>query len=80
MSETGDMTDRISKTEITKDAVQSTAEATVHTVGEVAKIVTTAVKDVVGAVGGLATEVFEIRDAARKASAEHTPTSEKDLD
>lgn len=79
MSETGDMTDRISKTEITKDAVQSTAEATVHTVGEVAKIVTTAVKDVVGAVGGLATEVFEIRDAARKASAEHAPAPEKDL-
>lgn len=74
------MTDRISKTEITKDAVQSTAEAAVHTVGEVAKIVTTAVKDVVGAVGGLATEVFEIRDAARKASAEHVPSPEKDLD
>ncbi|WP_109508314.1 hypothetical protein [Nocardioides speluncae] len=65
------MTDRISKAEITKDAVQSTAEATVHTVGEVTKIVATAVKDVVGALGGLATEVFEIRDAARKAATDH---------
>lgn len=74
------MTDDISRAEIAKDAVQSTAEATVHTVGEVTKIVATAVKDVVGAVGGLATEVFEIRDAARKASAEHAPDAAKDLD
>ena len=38
------------------------------TVGEVASIITTAVKDVAGAIGGLATDVFEIRDGARRAS------------
>ena len=65
--------DRISKAEISKDAVQSTVEATAGAVGEVASILTTAVKDVAGAIGGLATEVFEIRDAAKRAAAEQRP-------
>ena len=64
------MTDRLSKAEIRKDAVQNTVEATASAAGQVASIVTTAVKDVASAVGGLATEVFEIRDAARKAGAD----------
>ena len=65
------MSDRLSKAEIRKDAVQNTVEATASAAGQVASIVTTAVKDVASAVGGLATEVFEIRDAARKAGAEN---------
>lgn len=63
--------DRLSRAEINKDAVQNTLEATAATVGQVAGIVTTAVKDVVGAIGGLATEVFEIRDSARRAAEDH---------
>lgn len=66
------MNDQLSRAEIRKDAVQSTVEATASAAGEVATILTTAVKDVAGAVGGLATEVFEIRDAARRANAEHS--------
>ncbi len=62
--------DRISKAEISKDALQATAEAAATTVGEVATIITHAVKDVASAVGGFATEVFEIRDASRKAAAD----------
>ena len=62
------MTDRLSRNEIRKDAVQDTLTAAANTVGTVATIVTAAVGDVVKAVGGLATEVFEIRDAARKAA------------
>lgn len=65
------MSDHLSKSEIGKDAVQSTVEAAASTVGQVAVIVTKAVQDIAGAVGGLATEVYEIRDAARKASQEH---------
>ncbi|WP_300641098.1 hypothetical protein [Nocardioides sp.] len=65
--------DRISKAEISKDAVQSTVEATAGAVGEVTTILTNAVKDVAGAIGGLATEVFEIRDAAKRAAAEQGP-------
>ncbi|MGN6251488.1 MAG: hypothetical protein ACTHNS_06720 [Marmoricola sp.] len=61
------MKDHLSKAEIRKDAVQGTVEAAAGTVGQVTTILTTAVKDVATAVGGLATELFEIRDAARRA-------------
>ena len=65
------MSDHLSKSEIGKDAVQSTVEAAASTVGDVAKIITKAVQDVAGAVGGFASEVYEIRDASRKAADEH---------
>jgi hypothetical protein len=65
------MRDHLSKAEIRKDTVQDTVEAAATTAGEIATILTTAIKDVVGAVGGLATEVFAIRDSARRASAEN---------
>ena len=61
------MKDQLSSTEIGKDAVQSTVEAAATTVGQVTSIITRAVKDVAGAMGGFATEVFEIRDSARRA-------------
>ncbi|GAA1525333.1 hypothetical protein [Nocardioides humi] len=63
--------DHLSRGEIAKDALQAGAEATAHTVGEVAGIVTRAVGDVAAAVGGLATEIFEIKDSSRRALAEH---------
>jgi len=62
------MEDRLSKTEIRKDAMQEIVESGASTVGEVASIITTAVKDVANAIGGFATDVFEIRDSARRAS------------
>ena len=66
------MKDHLSKAEIRKDAVQGAVEAAATTGGEVATILTTAVKDIARAVGGVATEVFEIRDSARKASDENS--------
>ena len=62
------MEDRHSKAELRKDALQETVESVASTVGEVASIITTAVKDVAGAIGGLATDIFEIRDGVRRAS------------
>ena len=70
------MKDHLSKAEIRKDAVQGVVEAAATTVGEVATILTSAVKDVAAAVGGLATEVFEIRDASRRASLEEGRAAE----
>jgi hypothetical protein len=67
------MKDHLSSTEIGKDAVQSGLEAAATTVGQVASIITHAVKDVAVAVGGFATEVFEIRDSARKAREQNQP-------
>jgi ABC-type transporter Mla subunit MlaD len=62
--------EKFSGAEIGKDAVQSTVEAAASTVGEVATIITAAVRDVATALGGLATEVFEIREASQRASGE----------
>lgn len=67
--------DQLSRAEIAKDAVQAGAQAGAHAVGEVAGIITRAVGDVAAAVGGLATELFEIRDASRRAAADHDPAS-----
>ncbi len=66
------MKDHLSRSEIGKDAVQDTVVAAATTVGQVATIVTGAVRDVASALGGFATEVFEIRDSVRRAHAEHT--------
>lgn len=59
---------KLSKLEIRKDTMQSAVEAAAGTVEEVTSIVTSAVKGVAGSLGGLATELFELRDSARKAS------------
>jgi hypothetical protein len=65
------MKDRFSKTEIRKDALQDGVTAASQAVGTVTTIITTAVGDIARAVGGFATEIFEIRDAARKAGRDH---------
>jgi hypothetical protein len=60
--------EKLSGPEIGKDAVQATLEAAATTVGQVATIVTGAVGDITRAIGDFATEVFEIREASRKAA------------
>jgi len=60
----------ISRNEIRKDVLQESAEAVATTTGVVAGIVATAVRDVTRAVGTLATDIFEIREAARRAEHE----------
>ena len=62
------MKDRLSRNEIRKDAVQDAVSAAATTVGQVTSIVTGAVREVAGALGGFATEMFEIRDSARRAA------------
>ena len=62
------MEERLSKAEIGKDAVQEIVVAGASTVGQVTSIITTAVKDVANAIGGFATDAFEIGDGARRAS------------
>ena len=72
------MKERLSKAEIRKDALQDTVEAAAGAVGQAATIITSAVKDLAGTIGGFATDLFEIRDAARRASEDHVdpgPTS-----
>ena len=64
------MKDNLSKAEIRKDAVQDGVEAITHAVGEGTNIVIGAVSGIAKTVGGLATDLFEIRDAAKKAGAD----------
>lgn len=65
------MKDHLSRGEIRKDAVQSAVQAAATTVGQVSAIVTSAVRDVAGTLGGFATELFEIRESARRAARDH---------
>lgn len=67
------MRDHISRAEIRKDALQDSVETAATAVGTVATIVTAAVRDVARTLGGLATDLFEIRDSARRAAADNVP-------
>jgi hypothetical protein len=60
----------ISRNEIRKDVLQESTEAVVATTSVVTGIVITAVRDVTRAVGSLATDLFEIRESARRAEDE----------
>jgi hypothetical protein len=57
----------ISRNEVRKDVLQESTEAVVATTSVVAGLVITAVRDVTRAVGSLATDLFEIREGARRA-------------
>ena len=72
------MNDEFSKAEIGKDAVQGVVEAAAGTFGQVATILATAVKDVAEVLGGFATEVFEIRESARRATEDAATDAEPD--
>jgi hypothetical protein len=61
------MNERLSKAEVRKDAIQDGVEAATQAVGQVTNIVVGAVGDVAKAVGGFATDLFEIKDAAKRA-------------
>ncbi|NUR07006.1 MAG: hypothetical protein HOQ22_08305 [Nocardioidaceae bacterium] len=65
------MKDHLSKGEIRKDALQDGVEATATAVGAITTVITGAVRDVARAVGGLATDLYEIRDSARRALHDH---------
>jgi hypothetical protein len=70
------MKDHISRAEIRKDALQDSVETTATAVGTVATIVTAAVRDVARTLGGLATDLFEIRDSARRAHEDQLPADD----
>ena len=57
----------LSNGEINKDSLQFVAESTASTVGRIASILATAVRDVTRELGVLATDVFEMRENAERA-------------
>jgi hypothetical protein len=57
----------ISKGEATKDTAQVIVESAATHIGRIATIITGAVRDVARELGDMATDAFEMREAANKA-------------
>lgn len=57
----------LSKGEVRKDAIQQGADAALHALGNLAAIAVDAARRVTHEVGQFSTEIYEIREAARKA-------------
>lgn len=69
----------LSKGEVRKDAIQQGADATLHTLGNLVSIAVDAARRVTNEVGQLSSEIFEIREAARRAR-EDNGLDEPDVD
>ena len=63
----------LSKAETRKDMVQVVVESGATHAGRIAGIVTGAVRDVTRELGEFTTEVFDIRDAAKRAEKDRDP-------
>jgi hypothetical protein len=61
------MNDTLDRLETRKDTIQVAVESGATHVGSIVGIVVGAVRDVTREVGDWATDIFEIRDAARRA-------------
>jgi hypothetical protein len=75
------MSDTIDRLEARKDTIQVVVESGATHVGSIMGIVVGAVRDVTRELGDWATDVFEMRDAARRARADteyRSPTSTPD--
>jgi hypothetical protein len=66
------MKDEIGRAEIGKDAAQQAVDAGAKLVLEVTGAVVGSIRQITGSIGAFATELFEIRDAARRAHREST--------
>ena len=60
----------LSKLETRKDTIQEGVESAANHAGRIATIVAGAVRDVAREVGDFATDLFEMREAARRAEAD----------
>ena len=58
----------VSRGEAAKDTAQVLVESAATHIGRIATIVTSAVREIAHELGELATDAFEMRDAARKAA------------
>jgi hypothetical protein len=72
------MNDTLDKLETRKDTIQVAIESGATHVGSIMGIVVGAVRDVTRELGDWATDVFEIRDAARRAQSDADEDSHSD--
>jgi hypothetical protein len=71
------MSDTIDRLESRKDTIQVAVESGATHAGSIVGIIVGAVRDVTREVGDWATDVFEIRDAARRARTDAEVRSER---
>ncbi|MEO6470837.1 MAG: hypothetical protein ABIR57_03245 [Aeromicrobium sp.] len=57
----------LSRREIGKDVVQQSAEAAITTTGHITAIIFDSVRKITTEMGSFATEIFEIREASKRA-------------
>jgi hypothetical protein len=69
----------LGKLETRKDVAQAVVESGVDHVGRIMTIIVGAVGDVTSELGGWATDVFELRDASRRAEADRDRDSDPEL-
>lgn len=65
--------------ETRKDTVQVAVESAFHHVGQIAGIITGAGREITRELGDWATDVFEIRDAARRARADRGTAGDAEM-
>ena len=65
----------VGRFERNKDTVQELTESAATHVGNIAGIITGAVRDVTREIGELITDAIEMREAARKAQLDHDETT-----
>lgn len=63
----------LERTEIGKDTIQTIVESGSTHAGQIAGIIAGAVRDVTRELGDFATDVFEMREASRRAGADRGP-------
>jgi hypothetical protein len=68
--------DMLGKFESRKDTAQVAVESAFHHVGRIVTIITTAGREVTRELGDWATEIFEMREAAQQAAADHGARAE----
>ena len=68
----------VSKAETTKDTVQVLVQSGASRVGRIASIITAAIKEIAGEIGGLASDAFEMREAAKRAEQDERAKDSKD--
>lgn len=60
----------LSRREINKDVIQQSAEAALGTFGHITAIVFDAARKITTEIGSFGTEIFEIREASRRAESD----------
>lgn len=70
----------LSKGEVRKDQIQQGTDAAVTAIGNIVSIGVDSLRKVIHEIGTFATEMYEIREAGRRAEADATPSDVADIE